>query len=277
MFSKPACTVYRAPVCVTLALAGLLSGVAGCARAEGVPQPALVRIASDEWCPYVCVDKGVISGGFLVDAATMALQLEGYQVELVLMPFTRATSEVRSGNVQGVVASPQHDKRMKPANPIVFSRSCFYTRTGQSWVYQNVDSLKGIALGVIADYHYDYAAIDDYIDRHRGNKTQIDQAYGEFAGVVNLKKLVAGRFDALVEDQSVLSELLRKQMVDDKVREAGCADSQVPVTVEFSADDPHSDELVRALNAGLQQLGASGKLAALRQHYQIAQRPGDRP
>lgn len=198
----------------------------------------------------------------------MALQLSGYKVETVLMPFTRAINETRAGAVQGVVVGPR-DKRLKPASPLIYSRSCFYARRDQAWTYQGIDSLNAMTLGVISDYYYDYGVLDDYIDKHRNNKKLIDPAYGEFAGVVNLKKLLAGRFAALVEDEAVMDLMVRKQHTGDQVRQVGCLEGLVPVTVGFGVDDPRSDELIKALNAGMQQLAASGKLAALRQRYQI--------
>ena len=48
--------------------------------AAAAPLPATARLASDDWCPFICASHGQISGGYLVDLTTQALALSGVQV-----------------------------------------------------------------------------------------------------------------------------------------------------------------------------------------------------
>ena len=231
-----------------------------------------IRIASDDWCPYVCVDNGQISGGFLVDVVTEAMKLRDIQVESVLVPFSRAMNEAKFGIVQGIY-SPPNDPRLSMSASISYARSCFYTLADSTWFYKNLGSLQNITVGVIPDYNYDDATFDDYVLKNRSNTLLIDMAYGEYAGVNNLKKLLAGRFRVMVEDEAVMATLIQKLPNNKKnrqaIKQAGCLENPINVRIGFSKNDNHVDEWVKALNAGLQQLESSGKLAVLQRRYQI--------
>lgn len=231
-----------------------------------------IRLASDEWCPYVCVENGQITGGFLVEIVTLSMQVKGIKVESVLVPFSRAMNETANGNVQGIY-SPPADPRLILSVPIVYARSCFYTLSDYNWFYKDLSSLKNTTLGVIPDYNYDDSLLDDYVLKNRYNPQLIDMGYGEFAGVNNIKKLLASRFKVMVEDEAVMPLLIQKLQIDNDnrhiIKQAGCLENTISVTIGFSKNDIHSDEWVKALNAGLHQLELSGKLLALQRRYQI--------
>ncbi len=232
-----------------------------------------VRIASDDWCPYVCAENGQITGGFLVDVVTQAMQLRGIRVDSVLVPFSRAMNETANGNIQAIY-SPPADPRLILSVPVIYARSCFYTLPDEPWTYRDLGSLNNTTLGAIADYNYDDSLLDDYIQRNRNNPQLVDMAYGEFAGMNNIKKLLAKRFTVMVEDEAVITVLIQKlQRNNDSklaLKQAGCLDNPIAVTIGFSRNDLHSDDWVKALNAGLRQLESSGRLAMLQRRYQIA-------
>lgn len=251
----------------TVLLLLTLFGSTNC-MAQVVPPLQVVRLASDEWCPYVCVENGRISGGFFVEVVQQAMRPAGYRIEPVLLPFTRAVNETISGHIDGLF-SPSLDPRIIKSNPLFYSRSCFYTLKNQHWTYRGIDSLAAISLGVIHDYDYDDATLDAYIEKNHRNKALIDRAYGEFAGLGNLRKLLAGRFMVLVEDAAVMPALTRQLSAGELIRMAGCMETAAAVTVGFNIADPRSAAWIKALNAGVQQLEASGKLQALRLRYNI--------
>ncbi|MET3108742.1 polar amino acid transport system substrate-binding protein [Oxalobacteraceae bacterium GrIS 2.11] len=229
---------------------------------------SIIKLASDDWCPYVCVDNGRITGGFLVEATAQAMQLSGFQIEPVLVPFTRAIDQTVDGYIQGVF-SPPGDSRLSMSRPMFYARSCFYTLNDQSWTYHGLKSLEQITVGVIPDYNYDDGAFDAYVEQNRRKNGRVDLAYGEYAGINNLKKLLATRFAALVEDEAVIHFLARKINVENRIKQVGCLENPIAVVIGFSKKDKHSQGWIRALSSGMQQLEASGKLQALRQRYQI--------
>ncbi|ATQ77172.1 hypothetical protein CR152_23625 [Massilia violaceinigra] len=105
-----------------------------------LPVPAaasgVIRMASDEWCPFVCATDGKLTGGYLVDATLQAMGAAGYLVEPVLMPLNRAMRETRTGDIEGVYAPPVDD-RLRLSAPIAYSRACFYTRANEKWAYRD--------------------------------------------------------------------------------------------------------------------------------------------
>ncbi len=228
----------------------------------------VLKLASDDWCPYVCVENGHIASGFLVDLASEAMGISGYKVEPTLLPFTRAINETASGDIQGVL-SPPYDARLRISPAIIYTRSCFYTLNNQNWTYRGLSTLQNVTLGVIPDYNYDDSIFDAYVEKNKHNAALIDMAYGEFAVINNLKKLMASRFTAMVEDEAVIALMARKLNVENKIRQAGCLDTPISITIGFSKADPRSDEWLKALVSGIQQMESSGKIQALRAHYQI--------
>lgn len=227
---------------------------------------SLVRLASDDWCPFICAAEGKINSGFLVDVSARAMALSGYRVEPVLRPLTRAIRETLDGNIEGVYAPPL-DQRLGLSAPIAYSRACFYTRAGESWTYQGLASLSQRSIGVIADYAYDDGMMDAYIARHYRQPALIELAHGDTAGINNLQKLRKGRYHAMLEHEAVLAHLSQQLKVASQIRQAGCLEQALPLSIGFARQDGRTEAWLHALNEGMHQLEASGELKALRQHY----------
>jgi polar amino acid transport system substrate-binding protein len=251
-------------------LAGAL--LAPCAAsAEGV-----VRLASDDWCPFVCTSGGKVNGGYLVELTAQAMGAMGYGVEPVLMPLNRAIRETSTGEIEGVYAPPL-DRRLRLSAPLAHSRACFYTRVEQNWTYQGLASLAGHTIGAIDDYGYDDGPMDAYILNHRDNRRAIDFSFGPTAGTTNLQKLLGGRFPILLEHEAVVAWLARTLMVEGQFRQAGCLKQSLPLTIGFALDDRRTPSWIRALADGLRSIDAAGTSRALRERYGIPVELGATP
>lgn len=245
------------------------------AAGEAWADPPL-RLASDDWCPFVCANDGKLGGGYLVELVAQAMATQGYRIEAVLMPLNRAIAETVSGGVEGVYAPPI-DARLRLSAPIAHSRACFYTRREQSWRYQGMSSLQQRTLGIIDDYGYDDAAMDAYIGRLRADRKshkRIDISYGEHAGRINLQKLLGGRFEVLLEHELVMQHLLRKLDAGERVRSAGCLEHALPLVLGFAFADRRAGQWIKALGDGLHHLESTGALKALQQRYELPAMPG---
>jgi len=237
-----------------------------------LPQSAaaggMVRLASDEWCPFVCVKEGRVAGGFLVDAAAQALASQGYHVEPVLMPLNRAILQANTGNIEGVYAPPL-DARLRLSAPVAWSRACFYTRSGGSWVFHGMQSLQAVKVGVIGEYGYDGGEMDAYILRRRADHGALDFSFGATAGTTNLQKLLGGRFQVLLEHEAVADYLSHAAKAEGQLRKAGCLAHPLPLTIGFAQQDDRSDAWIRALADGVRNLELSGTFGRLREQYGI--------
>ncbi|MBJ7313078.1 hypothetical protein ACFOLJ_30095 [Rugamonas sp. CCM 8940] len=232
------------------------------------PLAGTVRLASDDWCPFICASHGQINGGYLVDLTRQALAPSGLQVASLLLPLNRAVSETAAGAIEGVYA-PSTDPRLQLSVPLAYSRACFYTLAGVAWRYRGGESLHALRVGVIADYGYDDGEMDAYIAQHRDSSASLAFAFGDAAGLTNLQKLLRGRFPVWLEHEAVARQLVAKLGAASRIRQAGCLAQALPLTIGFAAHDARAGQWLQALADGLRSLSASGQLAALRARYHL--------
>jgi polar amino acid transport system substrate-binding protein len=232
-----------------------------------------LRLASDDWCPYVCTNSGS-PGGYLVDLAGLALEAEGYQAQALSMPLSRALSAARKGEIDGVYA-PALDAPLRMSAVLTRSRACFYTLAEDDWSYAGLASLQGRVLGVIEDYGYDDGPMDGYIRQehgsHRSRNGSLEISYGQTAGQNNLQKLLHRRFPVLLEHEAVMKQLLAKENAVQRVRRAGCLEKSLPLVVGFSPAAADAPAWIAALARGVRKLEASGQARALRQRYGVTE------
>lgn len=248
-----------------LAAALLASMLAASGLTRAAP---LIRLGSDDWCPFVCAVDGKPPGGYLVELTAMAMALEGYRAEPVLMPLNRAITQTAHGDIEGVYAPPI-DQRLRLSAPLAQSRACFYTRAGDDWTFHSIDSLKPLVIGVIDDYGYDDGPMDAYIAANRHKPSLIALAFGASAGTTNVQKLLGGRYRVLLEHAAVMAQLSKRLDVADRIRQAGCLEHELPLTIGFATQDMRADTWIRALADGMHKLEASGELKALQRRYKI--------
>lgn len=228
----------------------------------------VVRLASDEWCPYVCTANGRIQGGYVVEVTSRAMAVTGWRVEPFLMPLNRAMRQTVQGDLDGVFAPPE-DARLLPSTVLGYSRACLYVRAGSNWRYRGLRSLSGLRLGAIGDYEYDNGPMDDHISTLRGNRDAIDFSYGANAGLTNLRKLLGGRFDVLVEHEAVLHHLARQAGVEGQLRNAGCLEKPFALRVGFAPRSSHGATWLADLARGFKHIERTGELAAIQQRHGI--------
>jgi polar amino acid transport system substrate-binding protein len=252
--------------CATLLLAALLPTAASAAAPATV-----VKLASDDWCPYVCTTERRIVGGILVELAEQILAAGGYRQEPVLLPLNRAMAMTDSGALDGVYA-PAVDRRLIPSEPLLFSRACFYTRADSTWQYTGMESLRTLRLGAIKDYGYDGGPFDDYLaaaaKRAAGG---LELNVGVNASETNIKKMLRGRYPVAIEHEAVMNYLMHVQTAvpHGPIRQAGCLDRKLPLVIGIGKHNPAAPELLRAVNDGVKSLKASGALQRLKRRYGV--------
>lgn len=250
--------------CAISLLAALLP-----AAASAAPPATVVKLASDDWCPYVCTTDRHIAGGILVDLTEQILAASGYRPESVLLPLNRAMAMAESGELDGIYA-PAADQRLSPSEPLLFSRACFYTRADSTWQYTGVDSLRTLRLGAIKDYGYDGGRFDDYLaaagKRAAGG---LELNVGVNASATNIKKMLRGRYPVAIEHEAVMNHLMHIQMAvpHEPIRQAGSLDRELPLVIGIGKNNPAAPDLMRAVNEGLKSVKASGALQRLKRRY----------
>ncbi|MBP7340030.1 ABC transporter substrate-binding protein [Niveispirillum sp.] len=242
-----------------LALAIIISTLGGTAIAA---EP--VRLRADAWCPYNCEPKAE-KPGYMVEIMQRIFADEG-GLDYQLLPWTRAVEEARAARIDAVAGATVAD-----ADGLVFGResagittNVIIVRRGDKLRYTDPRSLEGKRLAAVLDYSYG-EALDDYIKAHAGDSSRLELAAGEDVTDQNLKKLLAGRVDAVVEDMNVAEFALAAQGMDGLV-EMQAIDGGTPLYVAF-APGPDSAARAAKLDAGIQRLRKSGDLSRILARY----------
>ncbi|MDB5919036.1 MAG: transporter [Massilia sp.] len=170
-------------------------------RPAQAQQPTL-RLASLEWLPYA--SRALPQGGVSAAVAKAVAARIGYAVEVDYLPWKRAMMAGSGPGFAGYFPAYYTAGRARRCHfsaPIGHSTVGLAVRAGQPLHWRTLDDLVGNKLGVVLGYsngeHFD-AMVEQ-------GKLSVDYSASD---VVNLRKLLAGRVNAVVIDQGALRYLL---------------------------------------------------------------------
>lgn len=226
-------------------------------------------VAADEWCPINCNPRSP-QQGIGIDLTRRVFEPLGYRVRYVIMPWSRALSEVKAGRVDAVVGANSSDDAdlVYPRTPVYAISDDFYVRSDNPLKFKGVESLKGRRLGIIKDYGYD-AKIKELIEDQKKNPGMVQEVAGDDALRQNIMKLEAGRIDVAIESRAVMDYRLDQLGLSDKIRWVGGI-PQGSVYVAFSPARPESKDLARKFDEGVKKLERQDKLHALYETYSLS-------
>lgn len=249
-FSKVLATLFFAIVALT--------GLPATAQSNKV-----ITIAADEWCPINCAPKSK-DEGIGIDLARKVFEAQGYTVEYKIMPWADALKQVRTGKITAVVGASRSDEKslIFPDNAILEIHDGFYTRSGSSWRYQGVHTLKNKRIGIIEDYGYG-EVVSDFIKKNQYSAGALHIAKGKTPLQDNIKQLLEAKIDVLVESRVVMDYTLKTSDLSDKIISAGSVPQDF-VYLAFSPALPQSKALAAQYDAAIRSMKSSG---ALKQMY----------
>lgn len=239
----------------------LLFGTVQSAGAEDVV------IAADLWCPYNCT-PGSDQPGYMVEIATKAFESAGHRLVYKTIPWARALAEAEAGRIAGVFgASPEEAGALiYPKQPLALSRNVLAVPVGSPFVWSSVKALEGMALGVIQDYSYG-ATLDGYIKANAKDASRIQSLSGDAPLHGNLRKLMAGRISATVDDANVLAYTLKAENLAGTIRLVDMSDTPSPLFIGLSPKHSKAADYAALLDKTVVSLRASGDLSALLARY----------
>lgn len=232
-----------------------------------------ITIVADEWCPFTCADDNS-KQGILVDIVREALSRHGVKVEYKTMPWTRAIAETRAGKHSAIVgASPEEALDfIYPSLPQAVSHLAFYSLKENPWKYDHNDkkSLEKISFGAVADYSYN-KTIDEYIAKHKKEPAHVQLAYGEDALEVNIKKLMAGRIGAILEEDMVMRRYLEEKKLSDKLVRVGVLpeDRSSFLYIAFSPHDANASTYTWLIDQEMLRMLYSGRVTEIMNEYGV--------
>ncbi len=240
-----------------LAVAAMLSPAA---RAD------VITIRADEWCPYNCA-ADADRPGYGIEIAREILAKAGHSIDYRTMAWPRAIEECRRGNVVAIIGATKEDAPdfVFPASPIGESDNTYVVKKGAAWSYAGTASLGTVKLGIIQGYAYS-GKLDDYLKQHGRDRARVDAVGGDNALEQNLRKLLAGRIDVLVDTRAVLSYKIGDMKLADQVAMVG-SDDPASIYIAFSPANPKARDYAALVDAGIAELRASGRLKAILDRY----------
>ena len=244
----------------------------GFALAAALPVQKTVTLSADVWCPYNCDPKSP-RPGFMVEIAQRAFAKENVQVRYVLRPWSQAIDDARGGRIAGIIGASVRDARdfIFPAVAQGRMVNKFFVRKGTRWRFDGVKSLEARTLAAVADYSYDGGVLDLYLAQHQSTPARVVLASGDTPLADNVKKLLDGKVDVVVEDARVMGYYAMTQHLVDQIEEAG----ELPLSknsdlfVAFSPADPNAPRYAARLAETMQELRRSGELQKILAVYGV--------
>jgi polar amino acid transport system substrate-binding protein len=234
--------------------------------AKGTPET--ITIAADPWCPYTCnLEAG--RQGLMIDVATKAFAAHNITVKYVIIPWTRAITDARAGHFTAIAGAATSDAPdfVFPNTPLWRIQNTFYVKKDSTWRYQGTESLSNVAMGVISDYSYS-DIVDAYVKQYKDDFAKIQVVGGDNALGINVKKLLAGHIDVLVEDHLVMAYYLSEHKLG-SIKEAGKVppSEQDKIYIAFSPKNPNAKRYAAILDAEIAKMQKNGELASILKTY----------
>ena len=235
--------------------------------------PKTITIAADEWCPINCTPESY-KEGVGIELARAVFEPLGYTVKYVVMPWARALEEVRKGTIDAVVGANTSDDNtlLFPKAAIYTIDDSYYVKKGSPITFYGVESLAKYKIGIIKDYGYN-EEIMKLIERQHKKPGMIQETSGEDALQQNIRKLMAGRIDVLVESSAVMSYVVNQLQLDDKIVPIGFT-RQGKVYLAFSPALARSKQLVAEYEAGIAKLRKEKRLGEIYTPYGLKPQVG---
>jgi polar amino acid transport system substrate-binding protein len=212
-------------------------------------------VASEEAFPPYSFTRNGRRVGIDVEIVEAALKAIGVSAQHQPLPWSRVIYSIDHDLVDlafQFVGTPERFSRwtMVPLNRM--SQTVLALPKASSFDYTGIADLKGMTIGVVQGYRYDEAF---------DQATQFRRESAE-DNLLNLKKLAAGRLDAVIGDLSTLHYLARENGLVDQIRYAGKPVVQVPRYVAFPQARA---ERARRFADGMKRITDDGTLAMILQ------------
>lgn len=232
----------------------------------GKNQQKTIVLVADEWCPYNCLPESD-KPGYVIEIAKKIFEPLGYEVIYETTSWNRAIDGARKGVFDGIIGAEQIEAPdfVFPESEMGLTVNCFYVSNSSQWQYTGLKSLENITIGVIDNYTYGNL-YTNYIESNLNNFNKVQILTGHDALSRNIKKLVAGRIDATIEDRNVINHYLNNNQL--AIKEAGVLSSE-KIYLAFSPVGEKSIEYALIFDAGITKMRNSGELSSILAKYNI--------
>ena len=226
-----------------------------------------IVLVADPWPPFN-MESNVDQEGYIVDVARAVFEAAGYKVAYETVPWKRAIEGTRSGKYTGAIGASKTDAKgfVFPEEELARNLLTFYVRQDSQWRFEGPASLETVSIGVAAGYDY-RRWLNDYIQDHRKNEARVQVVSSHTPLKQNLKKLLLGRVDVVVDTEAAVRYTAKTLGILDKIKPAGYGVEPAFIYIAFSPALEESPKLARQLSAGIVELRRSGQLKVILDRY----------
>ncbi|HPO50801.1 MAG TPA: transporter substrate-binding domain-containing protein, partial [Spirochaetota bacterium] len=204
----------------------------------------------------------------LIEIAEVIFKKHKHNVDYKVMPWSRAISEAEKGKINAIAGAYYEDAPdfLFPKNEQGKSRELIFTGKNKKIVYNGINSLYSITLGVVKDYSYG-DEIDQYILKNKDQSNLIYEIAGENSLESLLKMLKTDRIGALIENEIVMQNYLFEKKMENDIVPIGVLRDEVKVFIAFSPAIANSKTYAEILSSGMGDIRKTGELKQILAKY----------
>ncbi len=225
-----------------------------------------ISIRADDWFP-MNGNPNDLKPGYMIELAKAIFTPLSVTVDYKMMPWERALHEARAGNIDCVVGAYKDDAPdfVFPNEHWGLDETSFFVQKSDQWKFDgNLENLSKRKVGVITGYAYD-DEFDAMAEKLKGVAFQF--MTGDGALDKNIKKLLAGRLDTLVESTAVFNSKTQEMGVQKQVKSAGSLTEAVPMYIACTPNSEKSKRLMKMVDDAMPKLRGDGTLTKIMSNY----------
>ncbi|MFY0641532.1 MAG: transporter substrate-binding domain-containing protein [Bermanella sp.] len=224
-----------------------------------------ISIRADYWYP-MNGDPISETPGYMIDLAKAIFEPHGITVDYKLKPWSRSIQETRIGKSDCVIGAYKVSVPdfIFPTDHWGLDQTLFYKLASDDWQYTgDTRTLMNRKMGVISDYSYGSVLDEIFI------KINAQSAKGDKALETNIKKILTGRIDTMIESHYVMADKLMEMQLSDKIISAGNTHQGAPMYLACTPNSSRTQKFIILVNQAMPKLKASGQLQKILSTYNI--------
>lgn len=234
-----------------------------------------LKIAVFDFCPWQCPSlKDSEVPGISVEIAKRIFEKEGYKIQFIPMPYTRAIKGTEEGDYDVILNlnALTSSKVLKSKEPSAYMEMNFYVRKDEKWHYTGVNSLKDIKVISILGYNYNplSPSYQKYLSEN-DKSGKVIFVSGDNAPERAFRMVLAKRATTFNEDASVFEYVTFKASLRDSFKKVETLGGG-PLFAGFSPHSKSAPLHQAQFDKGIQRLRKEGALKKIFARYKVMDR-----
>lgn len=226
-----------------------------------------IALRADLWFP-INGEPRAARPGFGIEILNAVWAPAGYSIDYRLMPWRRSLELVRGGKADCVIGAYLTDapRMLYPLEPLAFDGVALYALSDREVNYDGPETLRSLRVGVIGGYSYG-AEFDAWVAANQ-DSPDVQVMQGSEALDKNVRKLLSGRLDVLVESPLVMQARLEAMNLESRIRRVATVREAMPLFVACGSGRG-AREWLKVYDRGMTRLRENGRLADIYRRYGI--------